>query len=60
MQELSYRQIKMINPNVKISYVKHVHVYLTPNGLLNKVRALLSDYFQNHRFTRRTYKFVDE
>ncbi|MCA9362482.1 glycoside hydrolase family 1 protein [Candidatus Kaiserbacteria bacterium] len=56
----AYKKIKVANPDCLVSYVKHIHVYLKPTGVLNKVRAVLSDYFQNHRFTRRTYKYVDE
>jgi beta-glucosidase len=56
----SYKQIKAVNPDIQVSYVKHIHVYLKPRGILNKFRAVMSNYLQNHRFTRKTYKCLDE
>jgi len=56
----AYTIIKNHAPHAQVSFVKHVHVYLKPKGFLNKIRAKLSDYFQNHRFTRRTINHVDE
>ncbi|MEK7462416.1 MAG: family 1 glycosylhydrolase [Patescibacteria group bacterium] len=57
---LAYKLIKEILPNCHVSYVKHVHVYLKPKGFLNKIRQILSNHFQNHSFTKRTYKYLDE
>jgi len=52
--------IKKNAPHAQVSFVKHVHVYLVPKGLLNYIRAKLSDHFQNHRFTKKTINHVDE
>ncbi len=57
---LAYTTIKEHDPALQVSYVKHIHIYLPPRGLVNKLRAWLSDYFQNHRFTRSTYRYTDE
>ena len=57
---LAYKKIKEVKPNSVVSYVKHIHVYLKPKGLLNKFRAVMSDYLQNHRFTKKTINSLDE
>lgn len=56
----AFLEIKSIKPNSKVSFVKHVHVYLKPKGLINKIHASLSNYLQNHRFTKRVSTHVDE
>lgn len=56
----SYDVIKKIRPEIQVSYVKHIHVYLDAKGFLNKFRQQLSNYLQNHQFTRRTYNHLDE
>jgi len=56
----AYTLIKKNAPHAQVSFVKHVHVYLVPKGLLNYIRAKLSDHFQNHRFTKKTINHVDE
>lgn len=57
---LTYIKIKLVQPACQVSYVKHIHVYLKPVGLLNKFRAIFSDYLQNHKFTRKTFRYTDE
>ncbi len=57
---LAYKRIKNIQPNAKVGFVKHIHVYLIPKGFVNKFHAVLSNFFQNHRFTRRVYRYTDE
>ena len=56
----AYKKIKAVHPHLQISLVKQVHVYGSNNGLVNKLKALLSTYYQNRRFMRRVEKHLDE
>jgi len=54
------KAIKAVHPRANVSVVKHIHVYLPPSSFFNKIRAALSDYYQNHRFTRKIIHHLDE
>jgi len=57
---LAYREIKKMAPHLQVSIVKHIHVYLPAKGPINKIRQIVSNYLQNHRFMGRIYSHLDE
>lgn len=56
----AYTKIKAEQPELHVGFVKHVHVYLRPAWPLQYVRAVLSDYYQNHRLTKKIAQYTDE
>lgn len=56
---LAYKKIKIKNPNLDISVVKHNINFVSNRMPWNKVARCFSDYFWNHRFLKKTIKNVD-
>lgn len=56
----AYRAIKAVNPNVKVSIVKHVRVFTANWNPLNKILARLMTYFQTKRYMSRIIDHCDE
>jgi beta-glucosidase len=55
----AYKKIKMNNPNVEVSLVKHVIAFSGTQNPWYKLKAWLADYTWNHIFLRRTYRCCD-
>jgi beta-glucosidase len=57
--KLTYKKIKKIRPDVKISLVKHVRVFRGKH-FFHRPLAQLMQYFQTHRFLRAVARSLDE
>lgn len=55
----AYDAIKEVAPEVSVSLVKHVIFFHANWNPLNKLAAVLSNYFWTHRFMGRVYKKCD-
>jgi len=57
---MAYVNIKKINPSLTVGLVKHIHIYLEPNGLINKFKRNVIDYLQNKRFLNKVHSHLDQ
>ena len=55
----AFAEIKKISPNTEVSVVKHVIVFDANWNPLNKVKAMIANYFWTHIFMKRVQKYCD-
>jgi len=55
----AYRTIKAVNSQAQVSVVKHVHVFDSNGGWINKQLAAISSYFQTDRYVGRVVEYCD-
>jgi beta-glucosidase len=57
---MTYRLIKQLKPHVKVSLVKHVHVFDSKKGFFSKFFAEKMQFLQTHKFLNAIKDNIDE
>ena len=55
----AYKAIKSVSPEAQVSVVKHVHVFDSDGGWVNKKLAAITSYFQTDRYMSRVINYCD-